>query len=248
MRPVRPRPIARPQIVSEQHEWIGWSAVVILALAPLLWLAYQHAPWLRPARSSTPVSAPLVELQEAAEQLNDRRVRLLNDISQLELEVRIDRHASRLAIERITGLTAERDELRQRVDDLRTLLGANLGPDLVADLTITAIQERRFAFRLRFAEPYRYLLVSGGDLALWIHGRWQDAAADGQPPRDGEERIRLPIQNPLAPESRLEVEGEFDLPMGFQPDSVRVDLVPIFGRVGASEQRFDWEPRPDPAD
>lgn len=132
---VRARRIYRPQIVSARREWGGWVLIVLLLTTP--WPLSLILPWLPQVSIPLPASTPslLVRQAKALRQeivlQQQRNNHLIARIAQLELELRIDRHARKLAAEQMHLLRLERDQLTQTVADWHQILGANDSLELV---------------------------------------------------------------------------------------------------------------------
>ncbi|EIC21406.1 DUF6776 family protein [Thiorhodovibrio frisius] len=163
---------------------------------------------------------------------------LAGQIAQLELDLRIDRHAHDLASEQILTLRLEREQLTQSVADLYQLLGATDASELVKRLQLDSADGRSFGYQLDLSPEYWDRLATGGELSLWVTGRWQEDFLNASLEEPEQDRIRVALRRGANGQA---LDGDFQLPDGFSPEALLIELLPASGVLGGARQVIAWD-------
>jgi hypothetical protein len=219
--------------------------IALLLLAPWIFAAstpwLSRLPWPTPATRPSPLERKAALIRNDLQWLRDRNHDLVAQIAQTELNLRIDQHATDLAAAQITALEQEAEHLDQGIEDLLKQLGANIAITAFRRLEIQPLGGARYSYRLRLTPQSRDHLAAGATLSLWLQGQWQPHFLKTARETLKEKRLRIPLEPPAEPVTTNEIHGEFDLPEGFAPESMTLELLSQTTADGKLQQSIPWD-------
>lgn len=233
MRGKRPRLVIRHD--SRWKTWLVAPVVFVISAGGGWFFSEYLSKWVeqRTAKSRAQLEAELMELREENAQLRERVV-LAERSSQINQQA---------AMEVKRNLTALQDELlalRQEVTFYRNIVSP---PDAKPGLRVQSLKlekgsaEGLFRFKLVLTQVKGNDQLVRGAVNLMVEGH------------EAGEQKRLPMEMVLLPKGRelvfgfryfQNLEGELQLPAGFVPQRIVVQVVPQQGRQPGTEKAFDW--------
>lgn len=234
--------IATPRIVQSRSKWVYlWLLVPLVVGAALLsgWEGYR--PRQAPAIDEvTPLTRLLDDKVKQIALLEAERSQLRERIAALERSVQIDREAMRQVREALYQSESDNQERENELALLRGIVGTSAKSE---GLSIQG-------FRLsKGSEPQVYRFSFTVSQALKSVGAavgWIQLALEGQ--QDGEPGLLALKEITKEKEEKLkmrfrhfqDVDGLIQVPEGFNPERVIVEINPTNNKLPQMKKTFDW--------
>lgn len=236
--PRRKKSVSAPILVPVKGLVLSLAALVAVIVAVLLtWSMIpsetsDEASWLRQK----------VEDQERQiEKLEEERGELRRQVAELERRNQIDEEAVDRAREELKSFQSERLKLEEEVAFLRGIMSSGSGKQglRIHDLRLDRLgSENLFRFRFTVSNVRKDTGVTSGRIWVTLEGN-QDGKVSTLPL----EAVTADKVGSLKMRFRYfqKVDGQIELPQGFQPTAVSIEVRPGSGRQKPVTQRFDWK-------
>jgi hypothetical protein len=182
-----------------------------------------------------------IEIQEQQiAELQEERSQLRQKVAELERRNQIDEEAVNRAREELKSFQTERLKLEEEVAFLRGIMTSGAGKQglRIHDLRLDRLNsEGLFRFRFTVSNVQKNSGVTRGRIWVTLEGN-QDGKVSSLPL----EAVTAEKVESLKMRFRYfqEVDGQIQLPRGFQPIAVSVEVRPVDSGQKSVEQRFDW--------
>jgi cell division protein FtsL len=182
-----------------------------------------------------------IEIQEQQiAELQEERSQLRQKVAELERRNQIDEEAVNRAREELKSFQTERLKLEEEVAFLRGIMTSGAGKQglRIHDLRLDRLNsEGLFRFRFTVSNVQKNSGVTRGRIWVTLEGN-QDGKVSSLPL----EAVTAEKVESLKMRFRYfqEVDGQIQLPQGFQPIAVSVEVRPVNSGQKPVEQRFDW--------
>lgn len=208
------------------------------------WMAFEYGQWQRLyarmtalARSNSTEAAA-----ESLEKLKAENTDLLQRITILERAAQIDKEADSRLQAHIRELQDETYELKEEVEFYRKVVAAAKEDSglRIQGLRIEPLSEsRRFHYKLVLTNLSKDDKVTSGDATIEVAGQRQGSPQKFQitTSRDGSRTTTLAFS--FVHFHRLE--GDFTVPDGFEPESVRVVIRQESAREPRHDASYEWD-------
>jgi TolA-binding protein len=183
----------------------------------------------------------LLEMQERQiSELQEERSQLRQKVAELERRNQIDEEAVSRAREELKSFQTERLKLEEEVAFLRGIMSTGSGKQglRIHDLRLDRLNsENLFRFRFTVSNVQKNSGVTQGKIWVTLEGN-QDGKVSSLPL----EAVTAEKVGSLKMRFRYfqKVDGQIQLPPGFKPSAVSVEVRPASSRQKAVKQRFDW--------
>lgn len=234
--------ITTPKIVQSRSRWIylWWMVPVVLGIGVMLgWQSY--LPQQVPAVDEvTPLSKRIEEQQRQIALLEAERGRLREQIAALERAGQIDQEAIRQVREELVQSRSGYLEMEKELILLRGIVDTRVkseGLYIQGFRLGSAEDERNYRYRFTVSQS----LKNAGAAVGWIQ-----LALEGQ--QDGEQSVLSLKELSKEKEEKLkmrfrhfqDVDGLIEVPEGFNPERVIVEINPTNNRLPQIKKTFDW--------
>jgi predicted nuclease with TOPRIM domain len=182
-----------------------------------------------------------LEIQEQQiTELQEERSQLRRRIAELERRNQIDEEAVSRAREELKSFQTERLKLEEELAFLRGIMSAGSGKQglRIHDLRLSRLNsEDLFRFRFTVSNVQKNSGVTQGRIWVTLEGN-QDGKVSTLPL----EAVTAEKVESLKMRFRYfqKVDGQIQLPQGFQPNAVSVEVRPVNRGQKPVKQRFDW--------
>lgn len=180
--------------------------------------------------------------RQALDELRVERTRLYEELAAAERSSQIDREAAKLVRGELKQLKDEQGRMQQELTLLRGVVSDSVTQEglQVKEFRIEAVSEKRREYRYRFTVSKR--LRNGGYATGWI-SLALDGELAGEPKtldmkeltEAGTDRLKMRFRH------FQDVEGVVQLPQGFSPTSVVVDIKPTTKSLSPLSARLGWQ-------
>lgn len=224
-------------VVRPRLHWRNWLLVpvVFLSLTASGWLLSDYAHGRRALSGSQ-----LEDLRDEAARLRKENVRLQEQLALAERSSQIEHQAVAEVKRNLTAVQDEMLALRQELAFYRNIVSP---PDAKTGLRIQGFKLEKggtpnhFRYKFVLAQAMNSNNAVRGAVNLVVDGRQGET-----PKRLPYEMIAVPKEQPLAFNFKYfqSLEGEIQLPEGFSPQSVLIQVVPQRGQQPGIEKTFEW--------
>jgi TolA-binding protein len=236
-RPRIPKRVTAPKIISMGGVFLALGIFVALGIGlVLIWN-------LLPSETAQedPQLRQQLEIQEQQiAELREERSQLRQRIAELERRNQIDEEAVSRAREELKSFQTERLKLEEELAFLRGIMSAGSGKQglRIHDLRLDRLNsENLFRFRFTVSNVQKNSGVTQGRIWVTLEGN-QDGKVSTLPL----EAVTAEKVESLKMRFRYfqKVDGQIQLPQGFQPNAVSVEVRPVNRGQKPVKQRFDW--------
>jgi hypothetical protein len=230
--------IKTPRIVSPGGG--RWFAVFLLGavLGGVGWVGFDYGrEWAGLAATDT--GRAVRRLRETVDALEQERDQLRRKLAALERSVQVDREATRLAQMDVKGVEEENQELEREVQFLRNLLEEEaVGALRIKDFKLVQESgERRYGYRFTVVQAKEDFGLSEGRVYVSLLGSTEGESTE-LPLED------VSVDSVESHKMRFrhfqKLQGSVQLPEGFSPDGVVVEVKPTTKKLPPLRKEFDW--------
>jgi len=207
-------------------------------LGGVSWVAFDYGrDWAGLSHSDT--GRTVNRLRESVAALTQERDDLRQQLTALERSSQIDREASRLAQAELKQLQEERQELEKELAFLRNLVKDENGGVLrIKEFKLAAgDKERAYGYRFTVSQVKDDFGMSKGRIEISVQGTFEGEAKTLT-------LAELTEKKKKAHKMRFrhfqKIQGQLQLPEGFTPDSLIVEVVPETKKLSPLRESFDW--------
>jgi hypothetical protein len=236
---VTSRRIVTPRIVQPGGRGRPWLIFAgLLVLLGWTYLAYdlgRQQAGFHSARAAAERAEAQAEIRALRVERDELRLRAANH----ERASQIERGASRQVQDDVKALQEERAELKREVAFLRELIAADDGPLRLRDFRIDALErDHHYRYRFTVAQAMEGVGTVQGEIGVAVIGQ-----SDGK-------AQRLPLEDLTKGELTAhkmrfrnfqDVESSVELPKGFTPEALEVEIRPAGDKLKPVKRTFDWQ-------
>jgi cell division protein FtsL len=236
-RPRIPKRVTAPRIIPMSGVFIALGIVLLLGISALL--IWNFFPSDAAQEGSQLRQQIEVQEQQIAE-LREERSQLRQKVAELERRNQIDEEAVSRAREELKSFQTERLKLEEELAFLRGIMSTGSGKQglRIHDLRLNRIgSDNLFRFRFTVSNVQKNTGVTRGKIWVTLEGN-QDGKVSTLPL----EAVTAEKVESLKMRFRYfqKVDGQIQLPEGFKPSAVSVEVRPVSRGQKPIKQRFDW--------
>lgn len=218
--------------------WVLSIAAVLLVLILAMWMSYDRGR-MAGGYDSMEANSNITELEKELRSLQAEMVDLQRTNTALERNNHIEKDANRQVKETLVKLQDEILKLNEEVSFYRSLVSPEKSKHRlhIQDLQFTKRTDKEFSYRIVVTQKGKNNIVVRGNMHIYLNGQ-----------RNGkDEKINL---SRLIKEGQTlfklgfkyfqRFEGVIELPEGFKPLSVRIQVVPSSSRLVRIDETKDW--------
>lgn len=237
-RRVEPRPVRAPRIVHEDDRTHLWLWLLLLPLlAAGFWQAYRFGlerGGFDAQRAAAEKAQLDAELQRQGALLEEYRA----ESARYRRQAEVAEGAAQALQETLDRLEAEKARLQSEVKMLKELIASDAGSLYVRDFTIEPLADaQRYRYRFTLVQVKEQVEQTKGKLVMKLVGR-QDGKRKildrAQFAPDGEKVVKLAFKH------YQDIQGEAQLPEGFQPIELRIEFFPRNKGLKKLKAVFPW--------
>ncbi|MCW8847699.1 MAG: Atg14 domain-containing protein [Sedimenticola sp.] len=236
--------ITTPKIVQSRSRWVYLWGVVPIVLGAVLLVGWQgYLPQLSPVKDIDQISPLQKRIKEQAQEiasLEEERGHLREQIAALERAGQIDKEAMREVREELKQSRSSYMEMENELALLRGIVETSIKSEglYIQGFRLDKSEEAQL-YRYRFTVSQS--LKNAGAAVGWI-----ELALEGE--KDGEPSL-LPLKEITKEKDEKlkmrfrhfqDVDGLIQLPEGFNPERVIVEINPTNNKLPQIKKTFDW--------
>jgi len=234
--------VSTPRIVQARSRWVYlWAALPIL-LGVLLLAGWRDYIQLRqPAADQvTPLKLQLTEQRRQIELLEAQRSRLREQVAVLERTSQIDQESIRQVREALRASQSDSLEMEQELKLLRGIVDTGVKSE---GLYIRGFrlnkgdQPDSYRFRFTVSQALKNAGAALGWIMLTLEGEQEGEVVEltlKELTQEKDEKLKMRFRN------FQDVDGLIQVPAGFSPERVIVELNPTNNRLPKVRESFDW--------
>lgn len=230
--------IKTPSIVQPRGRKLLLASLISVLLLGLGWLIFDHGR-VHGGFDSDQAEQRARQCQQKIKAEQQAALELRAEAARYKREAQVEREAGRILQLELINMRKEGDELRNEVAVLRSLISTKRGSLYVKRFEVHPTEsEGKFRYQLIVAQALDNVGTTTGKLSISILGK-----LDGK-----DERIDLKQFSEDAAASIAlkfkhyqEVNGLINLPEGFLPESVEMEVQPKSKKLSKLNKQFAWQ-------
>ena len=218
----------------------GWLQALLLVLLVLIvaWLAYQQG--------SGGGAAGFVGLQADAkhqiEALKEERNALRRELNMVKQAAEIDRESIVLIRDQIKQYQDERLKMEEELAFLRGIVSTTNKKQALRVQNFKlepGLESGQYIYKFSVSQVINSGILAKGVIELNIEG-----LLDGRSKRLGLAQVSVEKMDRIKMRFRFfqNVEGKLQLPEGFEPATIEIDVKPSGGKLESVKESFNWSP------
>mgnify|MGYP001815967587 FL=1 len=227
-----------PCIVQASGRKLLLASLISVLLLGLGWLIFDHGR-VHGGFDSDEAEQRARQCQQKVKAEQQAALELRAEAARYKREAQVEREAGRILQLELINMRKEGDELRNEVAVLRSLISTKRGSLYVKRFEVHPTEsEGKFRYQLIVAQALDNVGTTTGKLSISILGK-----LDGK-----DERIDLKqfSEDPAASialtfKHYQEVNGLINLPEGFLPESVEIEVQPKSKKLSKLNKQFAWQ-------
>ncbi len=231
--------IKTPRIV-QANNGMRWFGIFFLGalLGAVGWFSFDYGrEWA--GLSSGETSQSIRRLRQAVDALEKQRDGLRGQVAELDRSSQIDQETSRMAQIELNRAQDEVQELEKEVEFLRNLVEeGSTGVLRITDFKLSPTDdERKFSYRMTVTQIKEGFGWTRGAVVLKINGM-----LNGQAKALEMDDLAASELKPHSIKFRhfQHLKGVIQLPEGFTPDNVTVEVKPSVKKLAPLNETYDW--------